>query len=309
MREGIENIPANLAEIEEYTICDKSEIVKHILSSSKCYFYDCSAFRNHMKNSGRQFILQYIKKTQGIVILIKSVLMELCTEKGELWEEHIEYIKEMKRVGLLVFIINEEDVVEVLQNCFSSVKMINMWLSYAVKNVKSKYGAMELTLRNDLLLKQELLVNYNEQDRFLGRRFFEKMRREWKMEANLGEEMIAVCLHMLSHIPEYTSYKYIALTDDKGAVRLIGKVMEYINKMQGQKNLSALTSASLCQRMLRCGILMTEEEIRKIVEGEKGLERISVYCSGEYELYPDIVTMTSREFAEKVVKNEITVYM
>lgn len=290
-------------------ISDTDEIIQEIALSTKCYFYDTSSFRNHASIPCRKLILQYFVQMQGVVIITRSVLRELCSADGSLWNEHIAYVSEMKEMGIKVLLIYEENIAELLQSCYSNVPQINVWLSNAVKCVKSKYGAIENVLKHDDVLKQEVLVNYRHQDRLLGRRFFEKMRLGKEINDNLGEELLCVCLHLLTNIPEAVSYKYIMLTDDKNAVRLLGKVKQNVAKYETQKYLSAHTSANLCWHMKNSGIITCKEEVLQILNGEKGNEQITTYCSDRYALFPEMQSMTCEVLAEKIMQGEITIYM
>lgn len=290
-------------------ICDTDEIMQKIALSSKCYFYDTSSFRNHASTPCRKLILQYLAQMQGVVIITRSVLLELCSADGNLWKTHIAYINEMKEMGIKVLLIYEENIVELLQSCYSNVPQINEWLSNAVKCVKSKYGAIENVLKHDDVLKQEVLVNYRYQDKLIGRRFFEKMRLGKELGDNLGEELLCVCLHMLTNIPETVPYKYVMLTDDKNAVRLLGQVKQNVAKYEAQKYLSAHTSANLCWHMKNHRIITCTEEILQILNGEKGNEKITTYCSDRYALFPEMQSMTCKVLAEKIMQGEITIYM
>lgn len=290
-------------------ICDKNEIIQEIARARKCYFYDTSSFRNHASISCRKLILQYIIQTHGIVILTRSVLMELCMKDGTVWEEHTSYIQEMREMGITVLLAYEENIVELLQNCYNNISQINTWLSFAVKCVKSKYGAIETALQQDELLKQEVLVNYRYQDRLLGRRFFEGIRAKKIPGDNLGEELLCVCLHLLTNIPETIQYKYIMLTDDKNAVRLLGRVRQNIAKNQTQHYLSAHTSANLCWQMKKSGITLRKEDIIETLKGETENQRITTYCSDRYALFPEMQSMSCEEMAEKIMQEEVVIYM
>lgn len=290
-------------------ICDRDEIIQQIVQSQKCYFYDTSSFRNHASASCRDLILQYIVQMQGIVIITRSIFVELCMKDGSLWKEHASYIGEMKEMGIKVLLIYEENIIELLQSCYNNVAQINMWFSYAVKCVKSKYGAIERKLAQDEVLQQEILVHYRYQDKLLGRRFFERMRNKKEAGDNLGEELLCVCLHLLTNIPELVSYKYIMLTDDKNAVRLLGQVKQNVARNLAQRYLTAHTSANLCWQMKTCGMITSKDEIVEILNGEKGNEQITTYCSERYALFPEMQSMPCEELADKIMREEIVIYM
>ncbi|MBQ8804594.1 MAG: hypothetical protein IJZ53_13275 [Tyzzerella sp.] len=290
-------------------ICDSNDAIREIVLARRCYFYDTSAFRNHASVSNRKLILQYIKQMQGIVIITKSVLLELCYPNSGFWEEHVKYLNEMAEMELKVLFINEEDIVELLQSCYNSTAQINLWLSYAVKCVKSRCSAIETILLQEHDLKKEVFVNCSGQDSLLGRRFFEKMRLNKKSGDNLGEELISVCFHMLTNMPESGNYKYIMLTDDKYAVRLLGKVKQNVMSSDAKKYISAHTSANLCWHMKNAGIITCKEEIIEILNGERGNEQITCCYSETYALFPEMQSVRCEVLAEQVMQGAVKIYM
>lgn len=287
----------------------KDEVLQEIARATKCYFYDTSAFRNHASLSCRNLILKYIAQMQGVVIITRSVYMELCSTDGRLWDEHTAYIHEMKEMGIKVLFVLEETIVELLQLCYNNISKINEWLSYAVKCVKCKYGSIEATLEQDAVLRQEILVSYRQQDKLLGRRFFERVRDNKVAGDNLGEELLCVCLHLLTNIPEMISYKYVMLSDDKNAVRLVGQVKQNVARNMTQKYLTAHTSTNLCWQMKQSGIILCKEDLVAILKGEKGNTQITTYCSERYSLFPEMQTVSCEELADKIMEDDIIVYM
>ena len=129
------------------------------------------------------------------------------------------------------------------------------------------------------------------------------------MGDNLGEELLCVCLYMLTNIQELVTYKYVLLTDDKNAIRLLGQVKQNVAKNLTQKYLTAHTSANLCWQMKKSGNIMRVEEVLAILQGEKESERITTYCSDRYSLFPEMQSMTCEEMADKIMREEIVVYM
>lgn len=87
------DFPDNWNEILPYVIVEQDEVIRHILTAPKCFFYDACAFWNHMSISNPSPVFEYIKSQNGIVILTKMILIELCSGNQKLWEEHIAYIK------------------------------------------------------------------------------------------------------------------------------------------------------------------------------------------------------------------------
>lgn len=303
MDKNCNETPDNFAEIAAYVITETEEIVKEIILAEKCYFYDTCAFRNHMMIANPEYIYKYIKKMGGIVIITRCILMEMCSNNNRLWDEHITYIRNMSQYGIKVLVIYEEQVVNVLNTCYSGISQINGMLSFAVRAVKSKTGTIETVLSKNPVLKKELIVFYENQDSSLAERFFREVRMNKASEDNLGEELIAVCVHMLANIREVIRYKYIVLTDDKGAITLLGKTMHNVEQHIERQCISGVTTAKLCWLMVQERILSEKEQVQNIIAAGNAGETIKVYCSGVFELSPNEKTMRTDEFAEKLINH------
>lgn len=298
--------PDNFTDIEPYIIINSEEVTKTIIRSEKCYFYDTCSFRKHMMIEHPESIFNYVKQTKGVIIITRCIIMELCSSNNKLWNEHIEYIKKMHQYGLCVIVIFEEDIMDVLSFCYTGVTTINGMLSIAVKHAKSKTGTVEKILNNDSVLKKELLVDNTNTDKMLAMRFFRKARTNKTSGDNLGEELIAICVHMLSNIREDKKYKYIVLSDDKGAITLLSKTMQNVEKNIGMKCITAVTTAKLCWMISKTLHLSDKEQIEKILGHPD--DNIKIYCSEEYELMPAEKTMKIGELAEKLISGCIKIY-
>lgn len=285
------DIPDNWEELKLYVITEQSDVVRYILSATKCFFYDTCAFWNHMCISDPSPIFEYIKSQKGVVILTKMILIELCSGNQKLWKEHIEYVKKMKQCGIIVLVIAEEDIFTVLCSCYSGIAQVNQMFSNAIKHTKSKMGSIEV------------LSNCSARDRFLAKRFFEEVRKSKTPRDNLGEELLAVCLHMLANIPSEEGYKYIVLTDDYAAIEILGKVKENVEKHIGRRCISGVTTAKLCWLMINNGISLEEINVKEIISSGRIDNQLRVYSSEQYELSPSEKIMTTEEFAKKILND------
>ena len=298
--------PENFNAIEPYICINSEEVVKRLMQSEKCYFYDTCSFRKHMIIDQPELIFNYIKQTNGIIVITRCIIMELCSNDNKLWAEHIEYIKKMHQSGLYVIVMFEEDFMDVLNFCFTGVITTNVMLSIAVKHSKSKTGTVEKVLTIDSALKKELLVDDTNSDKTLAKRFFEKVRLNKVSEDNLGEELISICVHMLSNIREENPNKYIVLSDDKGAITLLGKTMQNVEKYMGMKCITAVTTPKLCWLLKNTLHFSSKEQIENILGNPN--ENIKVFCSEEYELMPSEKTFKVSELAQKLISGGIKIY-
>lgn len=308
MAERYTDTPYNFTEIVPYIITDVSIVGRKIILAKKCYFYDTCSFRNHMRISDAGLIFKYIKDTGGIVVLTRTVLMELCSGDGRLWEEHVEYIRNLYLAGITVLVIYEEDLFEVLHTYCSDAVLINQWLSYAVKNAKSKVGSIEQAIGQDLKLKKALLESRECKDSKLAERVFQAARRKKEPEDNLGEEMLAICVHWLSHMRESAAYKYIIFSDDKKAMGTFAKVIRNAREYLGQDMISVFTTPKLCYQMKVHGVLEVKEQVINILSSGNTGDMIKTFCSEEFELSPAEKIMSIDMFAEKVITENVKIY-
>lgn len=297
------DIPINWDEVAPYVIQEQAQITKLILCAARCFFYDTCSFRNHTSIKNPDSIFAYIKKQNGVIILTKMVIMELCSGDHKLWKEHVEYIKRMNQYGILVLFVAEENIFEVLCACYTGMSQVNRMLSNAVKYTRNVTGAIENTLQKNTTLRKEIFLNIDNKDGSLAKRFFESMRQNKMPGDNLGEELLAVCIHMLANIQETVEYKYIVLTEDHAAITLLGRVKENVEKYIGGHCISGVTTAKLCWLMIQEGILLNEVEVEEIMSVGRSDTQLRIYSSEQYELGPSEKIMTIEEFAEKVVND------
>ncbi len=301
--------PHNFQEIAEYVITDAEDIEKNIIMADKCYFYDTCSFRNHMMVSECRLIFDYIKLTSGIVIITRTILMELCSNDGCLWREHIEYIKNMYQAGIKICLIYEEDIFGSLHVFCADIKEINKWLSFAVRCAKNKVGKIEEIVEHDSVLKQALFAGMECKDSSLARRLFTQLRSSKASQDNMGEELLAVCVHWLSRMRHHTEYKYCIFTDDKKAIPTLGKVIRNVKEYSGCNSIAVCTTVKLCALLRKSEIVENEAQIVNILSsGNCYGDNLKVYCSAEFELSPDEKTMSIQEYARVVIDGRIKVY-
>lgn len=301
-------IPCNFSEMKQYIITDVQEISNNIILAEKCYFYDTCSFRNHMVSSEQELLFDFIKETSGIVIITRTVLMELCSGDGCLWKEQIEYIKNMFLYGIKVLVIYEEDVFDVLHTVYSDVAEINKWLSFAVKYVKNKTGKVEELVRQDGKLKQVILAGEECKDSKLAKCLFTKIRSHKTPQDNMGEELLAISVHWLSRMRNFEEYKYIVLTDDKKAIPVMGKVIKNVREYLGSNSIAVCTTIKLCSLLQKADMIDNENQILKMLSYVNSEHEIKVYCSAEFELYPTEKSMSVQEYARAVFQEKIKVY-
>ena len=202
----------------------------------------------------------------------------------------------------MVAIFNEEYIYDILSECFSTNEKINEYLKWTVRTVKSPVSTIEDTLKADVKLYSEVIGNMSIRKSDLYNRFFNAVRGNKEHEDNLGEELIAICVHILSYLPGVFDGKLCVLTDDKGAAGKIDSVMKRTNRHNRGSKIILFSTPKLVQHMFQEKFLVSEEEMINIIStGTSG--RIVVMGTTVYDLSVDKkISMTSKELVQKIME-------
>lgn len=300
--------PSNMADIMQYIMVDKSSCAQEIIMAKICFFYDTCAFRKHANLQHPEPLFEFLKRKNGIIVITRTILMELASASKILNAEYIDYLKKMHQAGLKILVIYEEDIFNVLSQCFTSYAQINKYLDVAVKVSKSTTGTINNVYKSDIKLRTDIM-SANNTDGTLFERFFNTVRNSKESGDNLGEEMIAICIHMLSSIPEPHNYKYIVITEDKGAIRLINKIWKNILEYSTKNTVTAVTTVVLAQKIYQENLITTKAQVEEIVSAGSADGMITIVASEEYDLAPQEKTMLFSEISDKIMTpNAIRIY-
>lgn len=260
--------PCNISEIASYVVMEKNQIVAEILGNSKCYFYDTCSFRRHanLDDANAGYFLRYIRNQNGVVVITRCILMELASHSGTLSQEYIEYIGRIHDAGITVLVIYEEDLFSVMEACFSTNAVINGYLCWAVRTVKGPVSTITQTLEMNDSINNEVIKGENLDNSGVYKHFFEAVRANKEAGDNLGEEMLAICLHILSYMPGESDGKFCVITDDKGAAGKIDAVFKKTAKQHSGKNIGIFSTPKLVQVLYRENILRDREHLREILD-------------------------------------------
>lgn len=300
MAAGYTENPSNFQELVPYVIFEKEQIFQELILAEKCYFYDACAFRRHVQMVYPEYIFDFIKGTNGITVITRGILMELGAADGLLRSGDMGYLRRMYEAGIKIIILYEEDLFGLLSICFSTYVQVNSQLSWAVKAVKRPTGTVAYTLNTNDQLKREILSGART-DKTLFARFFQEVRKNKMPDDDLGEELLAVCMHLLANIPESVSYKYIIFTDDRSAVGMFNKTRMNILNYIGARSFSVLTTNRLVQRLYEIRILTEKLQIEEMLKTGISDEVLRIFGSEKYDLRPEEKRMTAAELAEKIV--------
>lgn len=208
----------------------------------------------------------------------------------------------MNDAGVPVILYNEEFTYDILSECFSSNDKINEYLTWAVRMVKSPVSTIEETLKSDAKLYSEVIEGKTVKSSDLYKRFFTTVRGNKEHHDNLGEELISICVHILSYLPGVSDGKLCVLTDDKGAVGKIDSVMRRTNPQNRGSKIILFSTPKFVQHMFQEHVEMSEEAmINLISQGRTG--NITVMGITAFDLKVDEkISMTSRELVQKIME-------
>lgn len=267
MAEGYVDNPYNIQEIMPWIITGKDQIVSEIFSRQKCCFYDACSFRRHskLKKEEAEYLLKHMKNQDTVLIITRCILMELASHSGILNQEYIEYIKYIQECGIPVVVLYEEDIFFIMEVVFNTNIAINNYLCWAVRLLKGPVSTITHTIENDARVNKEVVQGKNLNSREIYRHFFEAVRKNKESGDNLGEEMLAICLHILANIPGEADEKFYVITDDKGAAGKIDNLFKRTRTQYRGKEIGIYSTPKLVQVLFREGILEEKAHIKEIM--------------------------------------------
>ena len=296
--------PSNFCDIEVFVKTEISEIKSVFFTSEKVFFYDACSFQRHsnLEDKEKDILINYYCKREIAVFITRCILMELASNQHKLLEKYIAFIKSMSDAGVSVVMYNEEFTYDILSECFSSNEKINEYLMWAVRMVKSPVSTIEETLNLDAKLHSEVIEGKSVKSSDLYHRFFRTVRGNKEHHDNLGEELIAICVHILSYLPGVFDGKLCVLTDDKGAAGKIDSVMRRTNPQNRGSKIILFSTPKLVQYMFQEHVAISEETmINLIAQGVSG--NITVMGITAFDLRVDEkISMTSRELARTIME-------
>lgn len=296
--------PSNFCEVESFVETEISEIKSIFFSIEKVFFYDACSFQRHsnLADKEKDILINYYCERGIAVFITRCILMELASDQHKLIEKYIAFIKSMNDAGVPVILYNEEFTYDILSECFSSNDKINEYLTWAVRMVKSPVSTIEETLKSDAKLYSEVIEGKTVKSSDLYKRFFTTVRGNKEHHDNLGEELISICVHILSYLPGVFDGKLCVLTDDKGAAGKIDSVMRRTNPQNRGSKIILFSTPKFVQHMFQEHVEMSEEAmINLISQGRTG--NITVMGITAFDLKVDEkISMTSRELVQKLME-------
>ena len=191
---------------------------------------------------------------------------------------------------------------DIMESCFSSRQQVNNYLIWAIRMINSPVSTIAKTLLEDEGLRNIVEEkSKNPQDFYT--RFFSGVRNNKETGDNLGEEMLAVCLHVLMKLPEEEG-KFCVITDDKGAAGKIDASFRRVNRRYRGKRVILFSTPKLVQALYNERIATRAEELLPILHsGNNGT--IKILGTEIYDIENREITLDCAEAARKIVDKKI----
>ena len=296
--------PDNMCEIKEFVFMEINEIKSAFYQADRVFFYDTCSFQRHsgLKDAERNILIEYFQKQRITISLTRCILMELSGDRHSIERQYIDFIKGLHDAGVKVLLFNEEYAYSILSDCFSSIERINEYLVWAVRMVYSPVSTITDTLKIDDKLNSEVREGKNLKNSDLYKRFFSAVRAHKEHEDNLGEELLSICVHILSHLPGVTDGKLCVLTDDKGAASKIDSVMKKTNSRNRGSKIIIFSTPKLIQHMFQEHVELSEDEMVNILS-QGVTDNIVIMGLTEYDLEVNAkISLSSRNLARMIME-------
>ena len=108
----------------------------------------------------------------------------------------------------------------------------------------------------------EVIKGRNLDKRGVYKRFFEAVRGNKESGDNLGEELLAICLQILSYMLGEEDGKFCVITDDKGAAGKIDTLFKKTASQYRGKKIVIFSTPKLVQVLHRENILEDREHVK-----------------------------------------------
>lgn len=297
-------VPDNWRELEPYV--NREGFIQDIFRKKKCFFYDACSFRYHANMYGESIdrILAYIKEKDGIIVITRCILMELASSSGILNQEYIQYFRKISQSGLSLYVIYEEDLFQVMEICFSTHAAINNFLVWSVRMMRGPVSTITKTLNEDGALSNMVIKGRNLDNREVYRRFFSSVRANKESGDNLGEELLGICLHILSQLPGEEDGKFCVITDDKNAAGKIDGLFKKTNRQFRGKKIILFSTPKLAQILYGEGYVTDRDLLIEILKfGGSG--NIKVLGTRIYDLRSSVISLSREEMADQMISKGI----
>lgn len=275
--------PNNFADIEHYFITDQNIAVLEMIRASTVFFYDTCSIMHHAHLMDVNPIVSYVKNNNGIVVIARTVVMELSSPANGniIQEQHMQYIGKLYDAGIKIFLFNEESSLNCINIAFScSVEEINQMLGYEVMQMKTYKGAISRYYDRLPEESQRKLRGQTQSssDEFL--HFFQSMRSYKETEDSLAEELIMLIFILVQECLN----RLVLISDDSRCSNKFLQTTQYIKQHYQRGDIHIQSTASLCLKLYRDGLLQQEGIERFLLSAYQSHQSIRLFVATKEDI-------------------------
>lgn len=296
----IKEIPDNFNELQPYIIQDKSIYNDILITADNIYFYDTCSLQCHSNSINRNKIISYIKNHNGIIIITKTILIELSMNNGNVQSSIIDYLHEFYNSDIPVILFNEEDLLSVLKHSSTeSISKYNKMLALSIIQV-AEYKGTIYDIKNEI--KSTILQNlFSSSSQTLYKDFF-KFARSCKIEDdNLGEELMFICFAILSFIPFLNTITF--LSNDMKSRSSVININNYTKTYGAKKQPYQLTTAKLLYKMHKENLLNNKDEMIELFS-KSFHGNVPIFYTDEHSITIEETKLSIDEISKLIFEKE-----
>lgn len=298
MSKRYKDIPDNYNEVKEFFVTDTEKVINNIFGREKRYFYDTCSIIHHSNSKSYNHIINYLNKQEAVIIITRTVLMELTSNNFKIDPIQIKFFKDIYKSEIPMLLIEEEIVFFILKYALNITNGdANKLLGYAFHEV-SRYKAAIYNIKENFETNFiNKLSNKNTESKDLYNIFFQTARNNKQESDSLAEELIFIISIILTKIP---GGKYYLISDDLKIRSNLISINSYTEKHHNIKAPVQITSSRIIYEMHRKNIIKNKEEMIEIlIACSRG--NINTYCMGEDDIKLYKRTYTVEELVNKII--------
>ncbi|MDO3411354.1 hypothetical protein QWJ34_16430 [Saccharibacillus sp. CPCC 101409] len=259
--------PSNFSDMQSLLIYVKADVVDAFLTRNTYYFYDTCSILHHSNSDNRQCVIDYLNEERALVIVTRTVLMELMNGVGHIHAAQLGYLQELHSSGLPVLLLDEEWIWDIVRELrIVKAGEANRILGFGIKALSRNKGAVHYAIQS-FPRKIDLLKEGNGQT-CLVEPFFTHARSLKTSGDSLAEELILLAAIFLSQL---NRGKFVLFSDDLKARSPVIDALAQFERNYAREKLHQLTTATLLGRMHRRGLLTERtgmiELMQKVSQG------------------------------------------
>lgn len=222
--------PENWDRITRIIVYNKEECLQSMVCAGKCLFLDTCTIMQYENLSTDSKFYQYISDTYDMVLVTRTILMELTSEDKYMKEIHILFLERVHEAKTL-YLFDEEWSYDYLKIAYDKTdKEFNQTLQSAIKFAISSYT----NIIKDYMSKENCIKYFNERHPDeLYTDFFTNIRDNKETGDSMGEELIAITAILLSSVPESSECKFELVSNDRNSYMMMRATKRHIRNKYG----------------------------------------------------------------------------